>query len=226
MVRVFTVKTLLSLPSPLPLNTCTPRQTHNLLVLLPQFIWHLFPQMDQRLVLKIILSPFKTRKRKLKRNIGIKNCFLVLRFSEISSQKKNWWKSSWVKDAKWLGRVHQLDLQTCTLPERLKRMQKHYRVEDAKRITQFSSARFANTPEWLNISFFLIWIINKSILFNKSDERLWKRVSDRKLKKKSFCIGNKLFATSSVEQARDRNKTLLNMRVMQVLGKIYEGDIS
>lgn len=46
------------------------------------------------------------------------------------------------------------------------------------------------------------------------------------LKKKSFCIGNKLFATSSVEQARDRNKTLLNMRVMQVLGKIYEGDIS
>lgn len=32
--------------------------------------------------------------------------------------------------------------------------------------------------------------------------------------------------TSSVEQARDRNKTLLNMRVMQVLGKIYEGDIS
>ena len=97
--------------------------------------------------------------------------------------KKNWWKSSWVKDAKWLGRVHQLDLQTCTLPERLKRMQKHYRVEDAKRITQFSSARFANTPEWLNISFFLIWIINKSILFNKSDERLWKRVSDRKLKK-------------------------------------------
>ena len=44
--------------------------------------------MDQRLVLKIILSPFKTRKRKLKQNIGIKNCFLVLRFSEISSQKK------------------------------------------------------------------------------------------------------------------------------------------
>lgn len=88
LVRLFTVKTLLSLPSPLPLNTCTPRQTHNLLVLFPQFIWHLFPQMDQRLVLKIILSPFKTRKRKLKQNIGIKNCFLVLRFSEISSQKK------------------------------------------------------------------------------------------------------------------------------------------
>ena len=44
--------------------------------------------MDQRLVLKIILSPFKTRKRKLKQNIGIKNGFLVLRFSEISSQKK------------------------------------------------------------------------------------------------------------------------------------------
>ena len=44
--------------------------------------------MDQRLVLKIILSPFKTRKRKLKQNIGIKNCFVVLRFSEISSQKK------------------------------------------------------------------------------------------------------------------------------------------
>ena len=81
-------RTLRSLPSPLPLNTCTPRQTHNLLVLLPQFIWHLFPQMDQRLVLKIILSPFKTRKRKLKQNIGIKNGFLVLRFSEISSQKK------------------------------------------------------------------------------------------------------------------------------------------
>ena len=43
--------------------------------------------------------------------------------------------------------------------------------------------------------------------------------------KKSFCISNKLFATGSVEEARDRNKTLLNMRVMQVLGKIYEGDI-
>ena len=36
--------------------------------------------MDQRLVLKIILSPFKTRKRELKQNIGRKNCFVVLRF--------------------------------------------------------------------------------------------------------------------------------------------------
>ena len=75
-------------------------------------------------------------------------------------------------------------------------------------------------------SFFVIWIINKSILFNKSDDRLWELVSDRKLKKISFPISNKLFATSLVEQARDRNQTLLNIRVMQVLGKIYEGDIS
>ena len=181
--------------------------------------------MDQRLVLKIILSPFKTRKRKLKQNIGVKNCFVVLRFSEIILLKK-WCKSSWVKDAKWLGRVHHPDLQTRTLPEPLKRMQKHYKVESAKMITEFSSARFANTPEWLNISFFVIWIINKSILCNKSDNRLWELVSDRKLKKKFFCISNKLFATCSLEQARNRNKTLLNMRVMQVLGKIYEGDIS
>ena len=49
----------------------------------------LSPPMDQRLVLRIILSPFKTRKRKLSQNIGIKNCFLVLRFSEISSQKND-----------------------------------------------------------------------------------------------------------------------------------------
>ena len=46
------------------------------------------PPMDQRLVLKIILSPFKTRKGKLKQNIGVKNCFVVLRFSEISTPKK------------------------------------------------------------------------------------------------------------------------------------------
>ena len=142
----------------------------------------LSPPMNQRLVLKIILSPFKTRKRKLSQNIGIKNCFLVLRFSEISSQKK-WCKSGWVKDAKRLGSFHQLDLQTGALPEPLKRMQKHYRVEDAKLITQFSSARFAIAPEWLNISFSVIWIINKSILSNKSDERLWELVSNRKLKK-------------------------------------------
>ena len=57
----------------------------------------------------------------------------------------------------------------------------------------------------------------------KGSENLFRTVN---VKKKSFCISNKLFATSSVEQARNRNKTLLNMRVMQVSGKIYEGDIS
>ena len=31
-----------------------------------------------------------------------------------------------------------------------------------------SSARFGSTPQWLNISFFVIWIINKSTLFNKA----------------------------------------------------------
>ena len=79
---------------------------------------------DQRLVLKIILSLFKTPKRKLKRNVVIKNCFVVLRFSEIRSQTK-WCRSTRVKDAKWFGIFHQLDLQTRTLPEPLKRMQKH-----------------------------------------------------------------------------------------------------
>ena len=79
---------------------------------------------DQRLDLKIILSLFKTKKRRLKRNVVIKNCFVVLRFSEIRSQTK-WCRSTQVKDAKWLGIFHQLDLQTRTLPEPLKRMQKH-----------------------------------------------------------------------------------------------------
>ena len=79
---------------------------------------------DQRLDLKIILSLFKTPKRKLKQNFVIKNCFVVLRFSEIRSQTK-WCRSTRVKDAKWLGIFHQLDLQTRTWPEPLKRMQKH-----------------------------------------------------------------------------------------------------
>ena len=59
----------------------------------PIIYWHFcqnsfgtFPTDGSKLILKIIFSPFKTLKRKL--NIGIKNCFLVLRFSEISSQKK------------------------------------------------------------------------------------------------------------------------------------------
>ena len=43
---------------------------------------------DQRLDLKIILSLFKTPKRKLKQNFVIKNCFVVLRFSEIRSQTR------------------------------------------------------------------------------------------------------------------------------------------
>ena len=81
------------------------------------------PPMDQRLDLKIILSLFKTPKRKLKQNIVIKNCFVVLWFGEIRSQTRLC-KSTRVKDAKWLGSFHQLDLQTRALPERFK--------EDAK----------------------------------------------------------------------------------------------
>ena len=72
----------------LPLNSSTPRrQTNNL--------FGTFPTDGS----KIILLLFKIPKRKLKKNIVIKNCFVVLRFSEISSQTKLC-KSTWDEDAK------------------------------------------------------------------------------------------------------------------------------
>ena len=90
----------------LPLNSCTPRrQTHNL--------FGTFPTDDQRLVLKIISSLLKIPKSKLKKNIVIKNCFVVLRFSEISSQTKLC-KSTWEEDAKMIGEFSSatIDLST------------------------------------------------------------------------------------------------------------------
>ena len=76
----------------LPLNSCTPRrQTHNL--------FGTFPTDGSKTGLKIISSLFKIPKRKLKKNIVIKNCFVVLRFSETSSQTKLC-KSTWEEDAK------------------------------------------------------------------------------------------------------------------------------
>ena len=72
----------------LPLNSSTPRrQTNNL--------FGTFPTDGS----KIILLLFKIPKRKLKKNIVIKNCFVVLRFSETSSQTKLC-KSTWEEDAK------------------------------------------------------------------------------------------------------------------------------
>ena len=65
----------------------------------PTIYLALSPPMDQRLVLKIISSLFKIPKRKWKKNIVIKNCFVVLRLSEISSQTKLC-KSTWDEDAK------------------------------------------------------------------------------------------------------------------------------
>ena len=65
----------------------------------PTIYLALSPPMDQKLVLKIISSLFKIPKRKWKKNIVIKNCFVVLRFSEISSQTKLC-KSTWDEDAK------------------------------------------------------------------------------------------------------------------------------
>ena len=65
----------------------------------PTIYLALSPPMDQRLVLKIISSLLKIPKRKLKKNIVIKNCFVVLRFSETSSQTKLC-KSTWEEEAK------------------------------------------------------------------------------------------------------------------------------
>ena len=76
----------------LPLNSCTQGGK-------PTIYLALSPPMDQRLVLKIISSLFNIPKRKWKKNIVIKNCFVVLRLSEISSQTKLC-KSTWEEDAK------------------------------------------------------------------------------------------------------------------------------
>ena len=76
----------------LPLNSCTPRrQTNNL--------FGTFPTDGSKTGFEIISSLFKIPKRKWKKNIVIKNCFVVLRLSEISSQTKLC-KSTWEEDAK------------------------------------------------------------------------------------------------------------------------------
>ena len=104
----------------------------------PTIYLALSPPMDQRLVLKIILSLFKTPKRKLKKNIVIKNCFVVLRFSEISSQTELG-KSTWDEDAKMIREFSSATIDLST---------RH--------------------SDWTYPWFFTVWIINKSTLFNKA----------------------------------------------------------
>ena len=120
-------------PWNLPLNSFTPGKTHNLLVLLPQFIFH-FPTDGSKTGFEDYFIAFLNPERKVK----TKHCYIKLfRCSSIQwiRSQTRLCKSTRVKDAKWLGSFHQLDLQTRTLPELLKRMQKHLHWRpDEKRI--------------------------------------------------------------------------------------------